>query len=439
MKFSLYVVAVPLALLGTVVPASASFAAGPAGADGGAGGTAPPVLRLTDGPADKAAVAVTRPSPDGSVATVPVGDARLTARGPSGGLVLAPARSPAGNGPVDLAQVHAGDVVAGPATQDTPHGVLVKVAAVHANGDGSIAVDTVPATLADALGDAEVDATVPLTPGDLKAKPLTSGGKVTAGAGPQGRGVRLDVDVPVPDGVEPTEGHASALSASLDLSPEFLFSYERAHWYGVQPSRARIGMAADYQYGVKVHAKSSASYATGHKPLRIPAAEVNVDKTVWLGPVPIVLSLKVDYFYDVSADGTIAVDAEEHTDGRLEIGARYDAGEGWSALSGPEPVSTATPALITGSATAKGGVGSHAQVGLYGSVGVAADAEPYLKATATAQNTPQGASAGWGLYAGLEVNGSFFARLDIFGTRVLDKDWELPPLRYEHKLAGSDV
>ncbi|ARZ71827.1 hypothetical protein SMD11_6251 [Streptomyces albireticuli] len=451
MKFAPRSLLIPLLLAGVAAP----LAAFPAAADpGGSGHQAPPVVGAGDGPADKEAVSVVRPGADGKVTQVPVGGARLTGYDATGGhAVLTGARASdgAGSGAGTPAQLRVGDVIASPVTAVTPHGALVKVTATHPGAGGSVTVDTAPADLTEALGDAKADVRTPLTAADLKTKPLTQGGHVSTGPS-DGQGIRLDVDVPVPPGVKPTAGHSSALSGHLDLKPEMLFSYERAHWYSVQPSKAEIGLSADYTYEVKAHAEGSASYDTGRKPLRIPAAEVDVDKTVWLGPVPIVLTMKVDYFYDVSADGKISVDAEQRSTGRLEAGARYDADKGWSALSGPEPATTGTPARVEGSATAKAGIGTHAQLGLYGSVGVAADFMPYLKATAhgvagdgsapktgaAKADAPQGVNGDWAVYAGADLTGSFFAKLAVFGVKVLDHTWEFPKVTYEHKLAGSD-
>lgn len=432
MKFPLHLALVPVLLAGVAVPAAAL----PAAADSGHG--APPVLTAGDGPGDKSAVSVVRPADDGKVTPVQVGDARLTDYDAGGGHAVLSGAS--ANGLQNAGQLKAGDVIAGPATAAVPHGALVKVVATHPQADGSVRLDTAQADLTELLGDAKADVRTPLTAADLKAKSLTEDGHASLG-GTNGQGIRLDVDVPLPPGVKPTQGNSSALSGWLELRPELVFGYERAHWYSVAPSKAKIGLAADYSYGFAAHAEGSASYDTGHRALHIPAAEVDVDKTVWLGPVPIVLNLKVDYFYDISADGTVTVDTEQRTDGHLEVGGAYDADRGWTALSGPEPVSTGTPVRIGGSATAKAGVGTHAQVGLYGSVGVAADFMPYLKATAhgsAGSGQPEGAKADWALYAGTDLTGSFFAKLNIFGTKVLDKSWEFPTVNFERKLAGSD-
>lgn len=431
MTSRLRLLSVPLALTVVLVPVASATAA----SDGSAGHV-PPVLQVTGPPADPDTATVLRPGANGGVTPAPVAHLRL-ARLDAGGSALLVGGSPPG-APQSAEQLRPGDVIAGPATGATPHGALVKVTAVHPGTDGSTAVDTVPATLVDALGDASADLTVPLTAADLKVSPSSAGGKVNTVAGQAGSpGVSFDVDVPMPPGVEPTPGHGSALHAQLDFHPELLFSYQRAHWYGVAPSKAEIGLAGDYSHSVEVHAQGSAAYDTGHQPLHIPAAEVNVDKTVWLGPVPIVLNLKVDYFYDVSADGKITVDAEEHTQGRLQVGARYDTNGGWSALSGPAPTSSGSSSRISGTATAKAGIGSHTALGLYGSVGVAADSQPYLKATVGAQGagSAPNAQANWALYGGLDITGSFFTKLKIFGTTVLDKDWQLPPVSWERKLA----
>ncbi|MGK5641891.1 hypothetical protein ACSNOK_26785 [Streptomyces sp. URMC 126] len=443
MKRTTRLLLVPLLVAGVAAPLSAL----PAAAD--SGGRTPPALRVGDGPADKDAVSVVRPAGDGKVGQVPVGDARLTDYDAAGGhAVLTGGASHGLQGSPD--RLRPGDVIASPATAATPQGALVKVTAVHPQAGGRVAVDTRPADLTDALGDGTVDLRVPLTAADLKAKPSSTGGRVSGGqAG--GGGIRLDVDVPMPPGVKPTEGHSSALSGSLEIRPELLFSYERAHWYSVAPSKAEIGMGDDYAYDFKAHAEGSAAYDTGRKPLRIPAAEVDVNKTVWVGPVPIVLNAKIDYFYDVSADGKITVDAEQRTEGRLNIGARYDADHGWSALSGPEPVTRGTATRVTGTATAQAGIGAHAELGLYGSIGVTADAMPYLKATVRGSGgggqPKDGKRAGqtgvddthgeWALYGGGRLTGSFFGKLSVLGVKVLDHSWDFPAVTYEHRLAGG--
>lgn len=444
MKFSPRHALVPLLLAGLAAP----LAAIPAAAD--SADRTPPALAAGDGPGDKQAVSVVRPGSDGKVDQVPVDGARLTGYDPAGGHAVLSGSS--ANGPKNAGQLRVGDVIASPVTSVTPRGALVKVAAVHPGQDGSVAVDTTPATLADALGDGKADVRTPLTAADLKVKSPTGGGRVSAGP-TSGQGVRLDVDVPLPSGVKPTTGNSSALSGWLELHPEMLFSYERAHWYSVAPSKAKIGLASDYSYGFKAHAEGSASYDTGHKPLHIPAAEVDVNKTFWIGPVPIVFNLKVDYFYDIAADGKVSIDAEQRTDGRLEVGAQYANGD-WSALRSPEPATTGTPTRIEGSATAKAGIGTHTQLGLYGSVGVAADFMPYLKATVHGShgsapkddktvntlksvNTLNDAPSDWALYGGIDLTGSFYAKLNIFGTKVFDKSWDFAKVNYEHKLAGS--
>ncbi|WP_372405831.1 hypothetical protein [Streptomyces luteireticuli] len=459
MKFSRRSLLVPVLLAGMAVPLAALPASAATG--GSDGDRTPPSLSLGDGPSDKQSVTVVRPNAEGKTGQVQVGGARLTGYDASGGHAVLSAGSSSNGVKGSPAELRAGDVIAGPATAVTPQGVLVKVKAVHPQPGGSVSVDTESATLADALGDGKADVHVPLTAADLKVKSPDGGGKVSAPqSAPQGsgQGIRFDVDVPMPSGVKPTEGHSSALKGHLDLKPEMLFAYERAHWYSVQPSKATIGLAADYDYGFAAHAEGTASYDTGHKPLHIPAAEVDVNKTVWVGPVPIVLNLKVNYFYDISADGKVTLDAEQDTKGRLEVGAKYEADKGWSALSGTEPTTTGTPTRVEGSATLKGGVGTHAELGLYGAVGVAADVMPYLKATVhgtaggeqpkdpkgvqdpkSINKTLNDAKADWALYGGGELTGSFFARLNVFGTKVLDKTWDFPKVSYEHKLAGSQA
>ncbi|MET9632650.1 hypothetical protein ABZX92_34870 [Lentzea sp. NPDC006480] len=324
--------------------------------------------------------------------------------------------------------VSKGDVIASPPVDGAPKGVLVKVADTKPAADG-VEVRTEPATVADVLGDAEIDSTLPVAPKDIAAVPLTPGVQLSV----KGPGeltpsrqdshalasVRMDLDVPLP---------SAKLKAWVELQPEVIFSYHRDHALDLEPAKASVGLAGAYDYGWRIEGALDARYDTGRQPLRLPFAELNTTTTFWVGPVPIVVSAKLNYFFQLTADGKITIETEQRTTGQLVIGAEYAKVTGWQPIAPADPVTRSQPAKVTGAANAKAVVGANAEVFLYDTVGVTAQFAPHVRASASQSE--------WALHLGFELTGSLDARLRIFGmTARLD----FPALRKEWRVAGTPV
>ncbi len=336
-----------------------------------------------------------------------------------------------------------GDVIASPPVEGAPKGVLVKVTETRPVDEGTIEVRTTPATVPELLGDAEIDSTLGVAAKDIAAVALAKGVQISVkGPGELTRSrpdshavaaVRMDVDVQLPP--EVAGDAAPKLKAWVEFQPEVIFSYHRNHWLDLAPSKASVGLVGAYDYGWKIQGTLDTRFNTGNQPLRIPFAEIDTTNTFWIGPVPVVVSAKLNYFYQISADGKITIDTEQQTTGQLVVGVEYTKDGGWQKITPPEPKTTGRPALVSGAANAKAMVGANAEVSLYDSVGVSAQFAPYVRAhvAGTAASAPE-----WGLYLGFGLTGSLDARLKIFGITVLQASIEFPAVRQEWRVAGSD-
>jgi len=353
------------------------------------------------------------------------------------------------------ATVKAGDVIASGASPQLPNGALVKVTDPTPDSTGAVSVR--PATLPELLGDAKITSTTPVRPSDVTIKPLRKGVAaavtpspvLSKGLGPaplpsRGPGgrlpvgqVSLDLDVPLADlGFTPATQGGPTLAGWVRFQPEIIFSYQRDHGAGSAPSQAAIGVGGPYDYGWKVHASLPASVDTGRQPLRPPFAEVHLRTVLMVAGFPIVIDVDLTYFYQVSATGRIAIDAEQKMTGDLSLGAAYAKDSGWTALPLDRPTGTAgSKPKITGATGARATIGAQLSVALYGIVGAALVWGPYLRADVGARIP----NVDWSLYAGYELTAELFVRLDILGVPIPRQSVQLPPLTGEWKLAGGMI
>ncbi|AUG82049.1 hypothetical protein CFP65_7470 [Kitasatospora sp. MMS16-BH015] len=349
----------------------------------------------------------------------------------SGQAVLKPtANSPAGPAG-SAAAVQPGQLIDSPPTPAAPQGALVAVTGVQQAADGTVAVTTRPAALPELLGATKASLQAPLDPASLQVQPQvkdlqvsinltpTSGQGTIAG----GLGLSADTTVPLPN------GSTAHLAGSVEIDPTVSFSYQGGV---LTPQQARIG------FDLGAHADwhiSGANLGAGVA-FKIPLAKLSSSPVVMVGPLPVVINLDFVLSLDVSADGTVTVDAEQSYDGHWGVHSDYTSAQGWTTTTDPG-TSTVSPLKLnlSGSASLKTGLLAEGTIALYDSLGVKASIEPYLR---TAVNGTvvlgSGAPSGGGtvdLYGGLDINGALMARLAILGTPILEKD--LPFLAYHQE------
>ncbi|WP_314177838.1 hypothetical protein [Streptomyces winkii] len=404
---------------------------------GGDGGTSGPRLSVTPGRSESARIS--RPSDGGGPGT-------LTDRA----ITLSSYDAAAGRAVLSLgdrdgkkggADVRKGDLITSPPTKTAPAGALVKVREVRSGDGPTTEVRTSRASLAEVFGGAKARGRIPVSPSAWKVHPLVEGLDVARGvaggaaaSGKAGReagdktgdrardrSLRFDFDTELPmfkgkSGLK----RETEVGGFLEMAPEVTFSYDGRGSDRPANATASIGVEGDYKTGWRI----KGPVATPRIAPRIPLAEIAAYPVIMVGPVPVVVSLKLTLVLEVRADGRMKADIEQAQGGTMKIGTRYAEASGWKSDSHAD--GRRLPggrAEVAGDGQLRTMLGPEASIGLYDTVGVDAFFGPYLRATArhpdAATESGDRKRGAWKLYRGVTLENSLFARLPfaIIGIR----------------------
>jgi hypothetical protein len=332
------------------------------------------------------------------------------------------------------AAVQPGQLIDSPPTSAAPHGALVAVTGVQSAADGTVAVSTRPATLPELLGATNTNLQSPVSPSAFQVQPSSSLQVTTnlglgSGSGSVSGSLGLSASgtVPMPG------GSSATLSGSVQLNPTIDFSYQGGLGL-IDPQQARVG----FDLGAHADWHISGSLTASTSPIKIPLAQLSASPVVMVGPLPVVVNLNFNLYADISADGTVTVDAEQAYDGNWGVHADYLKGSGWTTTTDPG-TSTVSPLQLklSGAASVRAGLLAEGSIYLYDTVGVKASVEPYLRVTAngavalTGTSPLPAASGTLAVYGGIDINGALSAQLVILGTPVLSAD--LPFLEFHRE------
>ncbi|MBB4949865.1 hypothetical protein F4556_005400 [Kitasatospora gansuensis] len=374
------------------------------------------------------------PSPSGTPAVVAgAADLQLTSYDQrTGTAVLAVANdrtgAPSPSASAATGAVRTGQLIASPPSAAVPQGALLAITAVEPAGAGKVRVETRPAAISELLGQTRADIRSALDPHRIQVTPKVKDLKVSyvpkpgGGDGAASAELRLDVNdsVPLPGGSK------AALTGSLALDPSVVFSYQGSHGI-LAPEQAKVGF--DLGAHADWHLTANLTGSTG--PVRIPVATLTATPTVMVGVLPVVITLNLSVYAEVSADGSVSVDIGQAVDGNWAIHAEYTKAAGWHSVTDPADT-TVTPvkATFTGAATVRSALVAEGSVALYGALGVKATVKPYLRAQVqgTVTITVDGSGVkpvvdgSAGLYGGIDVDGAVLVRIAVLGTPLFQKD-----------------
>ncbi|MEE1788587.1 hypothetical protein PUR71_37655 [Streptomyces sp. SP17BM10] len=332
------------------------------------------------------------------------------------------------------AAVKPGQVIDSPPSAAAPQGALLAVTEVKPAAAGKVEVATRPATISELLGKAWADIKTALDPHRIQVTPKLKDVKVSyvprsdGAQGAASAALQLDAD----DTIDLPGGAKAQLTGSIELDPSVSFSYQGGGLLSLD--RAKVG----FDLGAHAKWRVTAGLDKGTGPVKIPIATLTSPYTVMVGTVPVVITVNVTVYAEVSADGKVTVDVAQAADGDWAIHADYTKAGGWSG--GSEPLKTTVSpvrAAFAGNAHVRSGLVADGSVALYDSVGVKATVEPYLKAAVEGSVTID-SSAGKPLVqgkadvsGGIEIDGAVLGRIAVFGTPLLEKD--LPFKIYQHE------
>ncbi len=273
-------------------------------------------------------------------------------------------------------------------------GFLRKITSVSVSGN-TITAQTEQAVLTDALEDADMIDTVPLDVG--------------AAASPESTGLKL---VKALDGVQVTK-------AGIPLNNVTIFS---GSGLTVRIPSGNINFDTDLDIGLRIrkakleefHAIAGGSMAvdldieaTASKTIsygkEISLAQFQSVAVQWIGPVPIVEVITLDFVvgFDAALTGTMTARTGIDGSASLSIGARYENGS-WDGVRTASKSMSATPPTFSGSAglTIRGYVRPAISVKFYSIAGPELGLEPYLEFDGTLVAGP---AIDWDLSAGIDL------------------------------------
>lgn len=333
------------------------------------------------------------------------------------------------------AAVRPGQLIDSPPSAAAPHGALLAITDVKPAADGKVAASTRPATISELLGQTWANIKSALDPHKIQVTPKLKDLKASyvpkpdGGNGSASAALELDANdsIPLPG------GGTATLSGSLELDPSVTFSYHGTTGI-LGADQAKVG----FDLGAHANWRLTASLSGSTGQVKIPIATLTATPTIMVGSVPVVITLNLTVYAEVSADGTVTVDTTQQVDGDWAIHADYTKAAGWTSAT--EPVTTKVSpvkARFTGSANVRSGLVVDGSVALYDSLGVKATVEPYLRAAVNGKVSVDSSGATptitgtAGLYGGLDVTGAVLARIAILGTPLLEKD--LPFAQYHNE------
>ncbi|MCH6163393.1 hypothetical protein [Streptomyces marispadix] len=345
--------------------------------------------------------------------------------------------------------VREGDVIASPPTKAAPAGALVKVEDVGSTDGGKAELRTSRADLTEVFGGAEADGKVPVPSSEWKVDPMVEGLDVTRGPSKNSRGasdtsgkagreadvgdLHFDFGTRLPDSGDDQEPEPPAeVGGYLEISPKVDFSYDGHGSADPAEATASLGIGGDYKAGWRVKGVVEPRAAD-----RLPLAEMTAHPVIMVGPVPVVVTVKLTLVLKTRADGRLQVDVDQDVTGSVKVGTRYAKDTGWESDSHAD--GSALPggkADVSGQGELRTLLGPEANLSLYDTVGVEAFFGPYLRATAQFAEQGQGApaegSGSWKLFGGLTLESSLFAQLPfvVIGDRP-SKRINFPPISRE--------
>jgi hypothetical protein len=435
-----------LLVAGSVVPHAAGTTA-KEGTDASAPGDSPDngrrhELSVKSGDPDSASI--NRPADRGGPNTLKKADVTLSSYDAGEGRAVLSSQDRDRDAAVDVRE---GDVIASPPTKAAPAGALVKVEDVGSTDDGKAELRTSRADLADVFGGAEADGKVTVPSSEWKVEPKVKGLDVTRGSEKNSRGasgtsakagaaadvgdLHFDFDTQLPDaGDDPAPEPPAEVGGYLEISPKIDFSYDGHGSADPAEATASLGIGGDYKAGWRVKGVVEPRAAD-----RLPLAEMTAHPVIMVGPVPVVVSVRLTLVLKALADGRLQVDVDQDVTGSVKVGTRYAKETGWEPDSHAD--GSALPggkADVSGQGELRTLLGPEANVSLYDTVGVEAFFGPYLRATAQSpgQGAPAEGNGSWKLFGGLTLESALFAQLPfvVIGDRP-SKRINFPPISRE--------
>ena len=314
-----------------------------------------------------------------------------------------------------LDQLRPDDVMVWGITDKTPYGLLRKVTEVR-EVDGKIIVETIQATLEDAITQGVIEFTIPITPDNAVAAPLKEGVSIMSAGRGSGWTIRLD-DVRLPHGIDVT--------GYIHLEPEIHFR-RVFHW--LLPRLEELYFRVELNKTAQLEVSSTRDTPIDE---RVKVGWWAKTFIAMVGKLPVVVTPTLTVH--VGLDGRVSADinASARQEMTAEAGVRFCRNWGWRRIRDLHHSSPQYQVSAQADAEVQVYAEPRFELWFYHVVATYAIARGYLEADVDLDRAPW-----WKLYGGIEAGVG--ARAEALGWEIgswsdhdiLDMRWriaEAPP------------
>ncbi len=313
-------------------------------------------------------------------------------------------------------------------------GYLRKVTAISREGDAVI-LQTEQASLDQAVAQGSLSVEREIVPSDIvSSKALLEGVSIelreptdlgTQGLATQGFGFNIDFNQVLvdADGNNSTKDDQLSLNGSFAFSPKLLFDVDIKFLFKLQKLKLGIGFKEEVNLALT-------GFAGGSLKKEIAVAQFyTAPITFFIGPVPIVLTPKIDV--KIGVDGQIGAEISMGIEQSLDvtIGAEWKRGKGWQNISGVESNGDYFVDAFALSMVARAYASAEASILIYGIAGPFLYGRAFAKIDVAIPRDPL-----WELSAGLEAGVGF--EVEILSFTLVS--FEKPVLSYEIPLGQAE-
>jgi len=333
-----------------------------------------------------------------------------------------------------LESLELNDVIVSEPNGVANEGYLRKVTGISREGR-TVLLETTQASLDQAVAQGSLNVERDILPSDIvSSKALLEGVSIklreptdldTQGLETQGFGFNIDFNQVLvdADGNNSTKDDQLSLNGSFAFSPKLLFDVDIKFLFKLQKLKLGIGFEEEVNLALT-------GFAGGSLQKEIAVAQFyTAPITFFIGPVPVVLTPKIDI--KIGVDGQIGTEISMGIEQSLDvtIGAEWKRGSGWNSISGVESNGDYFVDAFALSMVARAYASAEASILLYGIAGPFLYGRAYAKIDVAIPRDPL-----WELSAGLEAGVGF--EVEILSFTLVS--FEKPVLNYEIPLGQAE-
>jgi len=328
----------------------------------------------------------------------------------------------------ELESLSPGDVIVIGITPITPNGLLRKVTNVSISNN-QVVVETIQATLEDAIEDGTIEFNKILTPNDLSnATALRQGvsfESMLSNLPLEGFYLEInDVVLYDDDGNLDTTNDQIRANGSISLNPGFVFNMKIEDF-----ELKQLTFTNTITETLEVEVEAKAEILDIEKKVEI-ARYAFTPIIVWVGWLPVIITPNLTVNVGLDGEVSVGIETSVTQEANLTAGLTFDNGT-WSPITDFSNSFQWDPPMLSAGCNFKGYAGPQLNLLIYSLAGPYAEIDGYLELDADLFRVPW-----WKLYGGIEAGVGI--RVEIFSHQITD--YYLPAvIGYRFLLAQADI